>query len=539
MLRRVKQWLQPPTFPGDEEKTIQARTLHTVGTFFGIALLIAVIFYTPQLVGNLATTWLMILALVLSFTLARTLLMRGRLEPAGIVLAFSAWLLCTSLALVSGGIHSPIMFALAALTIAVGLLFGRHLRRLLLLTSILTGLVFALLDQYGLLPKNSLTHSSVTIWFVFALTLLFIYWVINLSVRRLEAALAQSHHESQARAEAEQAQRQSEERFQMFMRHFPGLAYIKDDNGRILFANQGFQTYLGIDPAHMPGKSNRDFFGDDFGENITRDDLHVLQTGLVAVIEEQFAGKTWATHKFRINQGESAPLLGGVTMDISQRKQAEHNISAALEEKETLLREIHHRVKNNLQVIIALIRMRSGKTSDSPTRGFLQELEAQARSMSLVYEQLYLADNLSRVNMSTYLRQLISNVLDTYGRQLSMPVQIDAPHFLDVSTAMPCGLIVNELFTNILKHAFPADFTGQPLVEIKLSYSSTDKIHRLVVSDNGVGLPPGLDWQSQGSLGLRLVHLWATHQLGGSLQVGSTSGTRIEIQFSTKGSLSS
>jgi PAS domain S-box-containing protein len=538
MLRRVKWWLQSPTFPGDEEKTTQARILHTVGAFFGLALLIAVIFYAPQLAGSLSTIWLAFSAMALAFALARYLLIRGRLELAGIVLVTSTWLLCSSLALVSGGIHSPIMFALAALTIAVGLLFGRHLRRLLLLVSILTGLALALLELRGLLPANSLVHSTFAVWFIFALSLLFIYWVINLSVRRLEAALAQSRRESQARAQAEQAQRLSEERFQMFMRHFPGLAYIKDDRGQILFANQGFQTYLGIDPASMPGKTNRDFFGDDFGENITRDDLRVLQTGLVAVLEEQFAGKTWATHKFRIQQGESAPLLGGVTMDISQRKQAEQNIRAALEEKETLLREIHHRVKNNLQVIIALIRMRSGKTSDPATRGFLQELEAQARSMSLVYEQLYLADNLSRVNMSTYLRQLITNVLDTYGRQVSLPVHIDAPHFLDVSTAMPCGLIVNELFTNILKHAFPADFQGQPMVEIKLSYSSTDNIHHLLVSDNGVGLPAGLDWQSEGSLGLRLVHLWATHQLGGSLQVSSAPGTRIEIQFSTKGSLS-
>jgi two-component sensor histidine kinase len=220
----------------------------------------------------------------------------------------------------------------------------------------------------------------------------------------------------------------------------------------------------------------------------------------------------------------------GMVEDITGRKQAEARILAALEEKETLLREVHHRVKNNLQAMIALMQMQASLIPDESTRQFLKELEGQARTMALVYEQLYQSTNLARVQMAPYLQQLTYYISETFGCRRMVQLNLEIGSIaLDVSQAMPCGLIINELVTNIFKHAFPPGFEGQAGVNIALQLDG-DSYH-LTVADNGMGMPPSHDWQASRSLGLRLVNLWVTHQLGGTLQVSSAPGTTYSISF--------
>jgi len=228
--------------------------------------------------------------------------------------------------------------------------------------------------------------------------------------------------------------------------------------------------------------------------------------------------------------GEKCALA--VIEDITLRVQVEAKIRAALKEKETLLREVHHRVKNNLQVIISLIKMRARSIQEAATIQFLEELEGQAYTMALVYEQLYQSENIAEVNMAQYLRQLTANVLDMYKRRDAIQFHLDAPIALDVAQAMPCGLIVNELFSNILKYAFPSGFTEQPVVSITLRQEG--ETYHLTVSDNGRGFPPGFDWRSGQTMGLRLVNLWVTHQLGGTLAVSGKTGTKFAIAFDVK-----
>ena len=224
----------------------------------------------------------------------------------------------------------------------------------------------------------------------------------------------------------------------------------------------------------------------------------------------------------------------GMIEDISERKRAEAKLQATLEEKETLLREVHHRVKNNLQAMIALMEMRASVIPDEDTRQFLKELEGQARTMALVYEQLYQSVNLAHVQMAPYLQQLTFGVVDTYGSSRRVHVDLDVePIALDVAQAMPCGLVVNELVTNMLKHAFPSGFQGQPTVSVTLQ--NDRETCRLTAADNGVGLPPGFDWHASRSLGLRLVNLWVTHQLGGTLNVRSDAGTAYSVTFRRDG----
>jgi two-component sensor histidine kinase len=219
--------------------------------------------------------------------------------------------------------------------------------------------------------------------------------------------------------------------------------------------------------------------------------------------------------------------------EIAQRKVSEEKLRATIEEKETLLREVHHRVKNNLQVIIALIKMRSNSNIDIETKHFLEDLEGQARTMSLVYEQLYQAESLSRVNMEIYLRHLTSNLIRTFHCNSNIQMNLNAPLQLDVAHAMPCGLIVNELITNILKHAFPPGKIEKPMIAV--SMWQIEKTCHLMISDNGLGLPVGFDLHHGKSMGLRLVELWAKHQLGGTLDVTTEKGTTFKIVFNIKG----
>ena len=160
----------------------------------------------------------------------------------------------------------------------------------------------------------------------------------------------------------------------------------------------------------------------------------------------------------------------------------------------------------------------------------MTELETQARAMALVYEQLYQSENLANVAMLPYFQKLSSYVLEGFGgdREIETLVEVEDVYF-DVSYAIPCGLIINELLTNSLKYAFPSQFEGLRRITIGMHLSAD--VCTLTVADNGIGLPAGLDWSSSKSIGLRLVNLWATHQLGGTLKEESNKGTVFIVTF--------
>jgi two-component sensor histidine kinase/putative methionine-R-sulfoxide reductase with GAF domain len=227
---------------------------------------------------------------------------------------------------------------------------------------------------------------------------------------------------------------------------------------------------------------------------------------------------------------ENARLYAAAQQELAERKRAEEQTKAALAEKEMLLREVHHRVKNNLQAIISLISMQAEQIGDARTTQSLKELQERAYAMALVYEQLYQAENLAQIPMKPYLQDLSVHVFQAFGGGRAIKLSVEAaPVSLDVETALPCGLIVNELVTNALKYSFPGD--SKDGAEVRVEFQAEDATYTLVVSDNGVGLPPGLDWRKARTMGLRLVSFWATHQLGGKLEVDNRQGTAFQITF--------
>lgn len=219
----------------------------------------------------------------------------------------------------------------------------------------------------------------------------------------------------------------------------------------------------------------------------------------------------------------------GIVEDITERKEAEERLKTSLLEKEVLLREIHHRVKNNLQIISSLLNLQSRHVEDEPSLDMFQESRDRVRSMALVHEKLYRSEELARVDFCEYIQSLARHLFMSYGiNSKGVDLDVDVKDvFLDINTSIPCGLIINELVSNSLKHAFAGRDRGR--IRVILRPDNDDKF-KMVVSDNGVGLPEDLDVTQTESLGLQLVTM-LVEQLQGTLRIDKNQGTSFEIVF--------
>lgn len=211
-------------------------------------------------------------------------------------------------------------------------------------------------------------------------------------------------------------------------------------------------------------------------------------------------------------------------------EQVTSNLRASEERKEALLREVHHRVKNNLAVICSLFYLQSTHTKDEQTAYIFRDMESRVHSMALVHERLYGSENLARIDFAEYALALAKDIFSSQG-SLSVPVRFESelePVIMGVDLAVPCGLILNELISNALKHGFPNSAGG----EIRLTLRrAPDGTCTLCVKDSGVGIPPDLELDSNKSLGLRLVRS-LTQQIRGTFELAKTNpGTSAHLQF--------
>ena len=217
-------------------------------------------------------------------------------------------------------------------------------------------------------------------------------------------------------------------------------------------------------------------------------------------------------------------------------RQSEADLREALAEKEVLLSEIHHRVKNNLAAFISLISLDNSYEGTEEGRALKKDLQNRARSMALIHETLYQTGKYSNVNMGIYLTNLAEQIAASYATAKSVVTVVNADGTLiDIARATPCGLIINELVTNSFKYAFPVTFdcmeNRQEACTIRISMQKTDGDYILLVSDNGIGLPEGLDLKTTQSLGLKLVNFLASHQLRATIDVVKDQGTEFRIRF--------
>ena len=226
---------------------------------------------------------------------------------------------------------------------------------------------------------------------------------------------------------------------------------------------------------------------------------------------------------------ENAQLYAAVQHELAERTRAEAQILASLKEKEVLLKEVHHRVKNNLQVISSLLNLQTRYARDAQTIEHLQDSQNRIRTMALIHEKLYQSENMAEVDFADYLRSLTTYLLRSYGaEERGVKLTLRAVELrLGIDVAVPCGLITSELLSNALKHAFPPGVAGE--IGIEVSVADAQRL-QLAVCDNGVGFPEGRSITSPGSLGLQLVNT-LVQQIGGRIDLERNHGTRFVITF--------
>jgi two-component sensor histidine kinase len=215
--------------------------------------------------------------------------------------------------------------------------------------------------------------------------------------------------------------------------------------------------------------------------------------------------------------------------DITALKAAEEKITRSLKEKEVLLKEVHHRVKNNLQIISSLIHLQSKNIMDKSARRIFDESHKRVKSMALLHEKLYKNDDVARVDFKEYIHELVIHLFHFYAANselVSYHVSVDRID-LSIDTAVPCGLIVTELVSNSLMHAFQGGRKGRILISMTCR---SDKKYALIIEDDGIGLPKDMDLGKVESLGLNLVTS-LIEQLQGRVAVSREAGTRFEITF--------
>ncbi|MDA0709365.1 MAG: PAS domain S-box protein [bacterium] len=246
--------------------------------------------------------------------------------------------------------------------------------------------------------------------------------------------------------------------------------------------------------------------------------------------DKQLADTLEQTRKYREAQARAEELTtinAELSAEIVRRQEAESVIRTSLREKEVLLKEIHHRVKNNLQIISSLLNLQSGYIDDPRTLEMFKESQSRIQSMALIHEKLYQSEDLARVDFAEYVESLVSYLMRSYSAgRVSISVDV-APVFLSLDTSIPCGLIISELVTNSFKYAFPEGRAGEISVRLK---QTEPEYYDLQVGDTGIGFPEELDFRDTASLGLQLVTT-LVNQLDGEIELDRSAGTVFHIRF--------
>jgi two-component sensor histidine kinase len=258
---------------------------------------------------------------------------------------------------------------------------------------------------------------------------------------------------------------------------------------------------------------------------------HGEVTGFIYFESNNLEGKEWTTEQHDFILSTSSFIA--VALESDERQKAEQEILKSLKDKELLLREIHHRVKNNLAVISSLLYLQSKKTQNQEVLDALLESQMRIKSMVLVHEKLYRSKDLSSINYAGYIQSLATTLFRSYGYDSKkIKLELDVKElYLDTDSATNLGLIINELISNAVKHGYPDGREGK----VTISMNVDDRgVYTLMVKDDGKGVPPNFDINGTDTLGLKLVST-LVEQLEGTLQVESNEGTCFKIQFSKHG----
>jgi PAS domain S-box-containing protein len=318
-----------------------------------------------------------------------------------------------------------------------------------------------------------------------------------------------------------------------------GISEIIEDDVRLISVNRATAEFLSSTPEEIQNRLASQIGVPSEIVQIWIDSVcQSDRTGSSAQFEHEFHtpnGFVWLSATVSPIQSTSQERLrfSFIVEDITSRKQIEDNITASLQEKEVLLKEVHHRVKNNLQVICSLLNLQARSTEDPLLVEQLKESRNRVKSMALVHEKLYQSESLSKIDLHEYLQDLTKHLLRSHDRrfsEISLKIDISREILLDIDVAIPCGLIINELVSNAFKHAFGPNCSGEVYIQ---GYLGIDGGLVLIVQDTGRGLPSSWSLAKNQTLGLELVKD-LTEQLKAKIEIESLIGTRFKINFPVK-----
>lgn len=338
--------------------------------------------------------------------------------------------------------------------------------------------------------------------------------------------------EIKERKMAVEAFQRSETQYHNTLDSIPDWIYVVDRNFCIVIINSSLKDgHIGFGlPTDVVGKNISDVY--PFMTNTTVKELqHVFDHGVMLVTGQQmtFNGKEiyLEIRKVPIYKDHEVIQVMTILRDRSKEREVEELKQRNAEQKEIMLREIHHRVKNNLAIVISLLNLQLRNNTDSELSRIIRDIEMRIRSMALIHEHLYRSENLDRIPLASYLHSLTTIITGTFsGHRINIVTSLDATD-VTIETALPIGLIANELLTNAFKYAFPLHQEGEIQVHLhKLDESE----FTLVIRDNGIGLPESFSLDSEKSLGMFIVKL-LVEQLDGEIEIGRNQGTSFTIHF--------
>jgi PAS domain S-box-containing protein len=338
--------------------------------------------------------------------------------------------------------------------------------------------------------------------------------------------------------QAEEAVKKSETKYRRLHESLmDGFVFVGMD-GIIKEYNKSFLEMIGYTREEILKLTYRDLTPEkwhSFEQNIV--EWQILTQGYSEVYEKEYRKKDGTVFPVELRtfliKDETGSNIGmwAIVRDITARKRAEDIIKASLREKDILLREIHHRVKNNLQVISGLLELQASSIGNPELTGMLNQSQSRIQAMALVHEKLYASKDFARIDCAGYVGALSQDLFQSHkinAGKIDLIIQTDGVVYVDINKAIPCGLILNELISNAIKHAFPGDRKGK--LQIIIGETKNTEIE-IIVRDNGLGLPGDVDIHDSRSLGLDLVNGLVKNQLDGQIEVRRDNGTEFRIKF--------
>jgi PAS domain S-box len=337
------------------------------------------------------------------------------------------------------------------------------------------------------------------------------------------------------RKKAEKQIKRSEAYYRTIFENTGAATIIVEEDTTLSLVNAEFEKLYGYSKEEIEGKKSwKEFVTSDYKNkmeeyhNLRRIDPKLAPRNYEMKFIDRYGSIKDMFTTVAIIPGTEKSLIS--LLDITASKIAENKIKESLMEKEVLLKEIHHRVKNNLQIISSLLNLQTRCVEGEETINVLKESQNRVKTMAMVHEKLYQSEDLKDINFREYTENLVSDLFYSYGvKKGTIDLQIDVDNLnMDIDTAIPCGLIINEIVTNSLKYAFPGP-NSKEIVKVQLKKQQHDKLE-LVILDNGKGMPDNLDIENVETLGLKMVTI-LVNQLKGTLELDRTNGTKFNIIF--------